>query len=78
MKEKSYTELMKLNAMKRKRLKEAYVLDLYIDMLLREAHLKWKRNELNKKIDEALDQNNKALFQKLSEGYIELTKQFGS
>ena len=42
MKEKSYAELMKASAMKRKRKKEAFVLDLYVDMVISDAILNRK------------------------------------
>ncbi|MDQ0268809.1 IDEAL domain-containing protein [Cytobacillus purgationiresistens] len=78
MKEKSYAELMKASAMKRKKQKEAFVLDLYIDMLLSEAILKRKKATIQHKIDEALDQRNKADFIYLAKEYIEIHKQFGT
>ncbi|MBN6887605.1 uncharacterized protein YpiB (UPF0302 family) [Cytobacillus horneckiae] len=78
MKEKSYTELMKASAMKRKREKEAFVLDLYIDMVLSEAILKRKKETIQVKLDEALDQQNEADFIYLSNEYNELHKQFGT
>ncbi|WP_433957585.1 IDEAL domain-containing protein [Cytobacillus horneckiae] len=78
MKEKSYAELMKASAMKRKREKEAFVLDLYIDMVLSEAILKRKKETIQVKLDEALDQQNEADFIYLSNEYNELHKQFGT
>ncbi|NRG47185.1 IDEAL domain-containing protein [Bacillus sp. CRN 9] len=78
MKEKSYAELMKASAMKRKREKEAFVLDLYIDMVLSEAILKRKKETIQVKLDEALDQQNEADFIYLSNEYNELHKQFGN
>lgn len=48
MNEKSYTELMKIGAMKRQR-KENFVQDLYIDMLLSEIQLNVEREKLLKK-----------------------------
>jgi uncharacterized protein YpiB (UPF0302 family) len=78
MNEKSYTELMKKNAMKKKKLKESYVLDLYIDMLLSEILLKKERTKLMKEIDKAIDAENKTAFIHLSKQYKELTKRFGT
>ena len=78
MNEKSYTELMKKNAMKRKRLKESYVLDLYIDMLLSEVLLNSEKTKLMKEIDHSLAEGNKPAFIHLSQKYIELTKRFGT
>lgn len=78
MNEKSYTELMKKSAMKKKKLKESFVLDLYIDMLLSEILLKKEKIKLMKKIDEAIDTENKRAFIHLSKQYKELTKRFGT
>ncbi|MBY0121096.1 IDEAL domain-containing protein [Bacillus sp. S/N-304-OC-R1] len=78
MNEKSYTELMKKNAMKKKRLKESYVLDLYIDMLLSEVLLETEKAKLMKEIDHSLDEGNQSAFIHLSKKYIELTKRFGT
>lgn len=78
MNEKSYTELMKKNAMKKKRLKESFVLDLYIDMLLSEVLLESERKKLMNEIDHALDKGNKPAFIQLSKKYMELTKRFGT
>ncbi|WP_313800593.1 IDEAL domain-containing protein [Cytobacillus sp.] len=78
MNEKSYTELMKKSAMKKKKLKESFVLDLYIDMLLSEILLKKEKMKLMKKIDEAIDTENKRAFIQLSKQYQELTKRFGT
>jgi uncharacterized protein YpiB (UPF0302 family) len=76
--EKSYTELMKKNAMKRKKLKESYVLDLYIDMLLSEVLLISEKNNLMKEIDQSLEEGNKLAFIRLSKQYTELSKRFGT
>ncbi|MBU8877402.1 IDEAL domain-containing protein [Bacillus sp. FJAT-29790] len=78
MNEKSYTELMKASAMKRKKLKESYVLDLYIDMMLSEVLLKNEKEKLMKEIDDAIDEGNKPVFISLTNRYKELTKRFGT
>lgn len=78
MKEKSYTELMKSSAMKRKQQKESYVLDLYIDMLLSEILLNSEKEKLMKKVDAAIDEGNKQAFIHLSNQYKELSKRFGT
>ncbi|MED3572450.1 IDEAL domain-containing protein [Cytobacillus praedii] len=78
MNEKSYTELMKKSAMKKKQLKESFVLDLYIDMLLSEILLKKEKAKLMEKIDEAIDTENKRAFNSLSKQYLDLTKRFGT
>ncbi|MDZ5470238.1 IDEAL domain-containing protein [Bacillus sp. 31A1R] len=77
MKEKSYTELMKSGAMKKKA-KESYVLDLYIEMVLSEALLKAEKEKLTAKIDQAIDLRNKTEFLRLSNEYKKLTKRFGT
>ncbi|MDQ0153796.1 IDEAL domain-containing protein [Robertmurraya andreesenii] len=78
MKENSYTELMKSGAMNRKRAKEAYVLNLYIDMILSEALLKSEKEKLLKRIDKAIDEQDEGSFLKLSRSYRELNKKFGT
>lgn len=64
--------------MKKKQLKESFVLDLYIDMLLSEILLKKEKAKLMEKIDEAIDTENKRAFNSLSKQYLELTKRFGT
>jgi uncharacterized protein YpiB (UPF0302 family) len=78
MKEKSYAESMKKNALNRKQLKDTYVLHLYIEMLLSEVQLISEKEKLAKKIDQALDDRNKALFTQLSGEYKELNERFGN
>jgi hypothetical protein len=78
MKEKSYTELMKSSAMNRKKAKESFVLDLYVEMLLSESLLKAEKEKLSKRIDQAIDEKNKPEFFKLSKEYKLLTKRFGT
>lgn len=78
LKDNSYTELMKSGAMKKKKLKEGYVLDLYIDMFLTEILLKAEKEKLLKKIDKAIDDHNQEVFIQLSNQYKELKKRFGS
>lgn len=76
--EKSYTELMKKSAMKKKRRKEAYVLELYIDILLSEILMNIEKEQLIKKIDAAIDEGNKQVFMDLSKQYKELSKRYGT
>ncbi|WP_026566084.1 IDEAL domain-containing protein [Bacillus sp. UNC41MFS5] len=78
MNEKSYTELMKLGAMKRNRLKENFVQDLYIDMLLSEIQLTVEREKLLQKIDAAIDSRDKKSFLLLSGQLTEINKKFGT
>lgn len=76
--EQSYTEFMKSGAMNRKKLKEAYVLNLYIDMILSEALLQSEKERLSKRIDKAIDEQDKKTFLQLSTKYKELNKKFGT
>jgi len=78
MKEKPYSELMKSGAMNRKKEKEAYVLNLYIDMILSEALLNTEREKLTRRIDQAIDERDKKAFLQLSTQYKELNKRFGT
>ncbi|MFF2446243.1 IDEAL domain-containing protein [Neobacillus sp. NPDC058068] len=78
MNEKSYTELMKLGAMKRNRMKENFVQDLYIDMLLSEIQLTVEKEKLLQKIDLAIDRRDKNLFLRLSGQLKEINKRFGT
>ncbi|KON89501.1 hypothetical protein AF332_23550 [Sporosarcina globispora] len=78
MKEKSYTELMKTSAIKRKNQRESFVLDLYIDMLISEILLNTEREKLMKKVDAAIDEGNKPAFMHLSKQYKDLSKRFGT
>jgi uncharacterized protein YpiB (UPF0302 family) len=78
MKDHSYTELTKSNAMNKKKLKEGYMLDLYIDMFLAEILLKAEKEKLINKIDAAIDERNQKDFMELSNQYKELSKRFGT
>jgi uncharacterized protein YpiB (UPF0302 family) len=78
MNEKSYTELMKLGAMKRNRQKENFVQDLYIEMLLSEIQLSVEKEKLLQKIDLAIDSRDKRSFLHLSGQLKEINKRFGT
>lgn len=69
---------MKKSAMKKKRRKEAYVLELYIDILLSEILMNIEKEQLIKKIDAAIDEGNKQVFMDLSKQYKELSKRYGT
>jgi uncharacterized protein YpiB (UPF0302 family) len=77
MNEKSYTELMKIGAMKRQG-KENFVQDLYIDMLLSEIQLNVEKEKLLKKIDCAIDHRDKQKFYLLSKKLVEINKRLGT
>ena len=78
MKDKSYTELMKLSAMNRGQDKEHFMQNLYIEMLLTEIQLKIEKEKLTKKIDAAIDRRDRQTFLELSQKFRELTKRFGT
>ena len=78
MNEKSYTDLMKLGAMKRNQMKENFVQDLYIDMLLSEIQLTVEKEKLLRKIDLAIDRRDKRLFLLLSGQLKDINKRFGT
>ena len=78
MNDKSYSELMKIGAMKRTRMKENFVQDLYIDMLLSEIQLNVEKEKLLQKIDNAIDTRDKKTFQLLSNELININKRFGT
>ncbi len=78
MKEKSYTELMKIAEMKRNRLKENFIQDLYIDMLLTEIQLTVEKEKLLQRIDLAIDLRDKKSFLQLSSQLREVNKKFGT
>ncbi|MEH7116400.1 IDEAL domain-containing protein [Neobacillus vireti] len=78
MNDKSYSELMKIGAMKRTRMKENFVQDLYIEMLLSEIQLNVEKEKLLRKIDSAIDTRDKKTFQLLSNELININKRFGT
>jgi uncharacterized protein YpiB (UPF0302 family) len=78
MKDKSYSNLMKSGAMNRMNEKEAFVQNLYIEMILGEIQLQAEKEKLQKRIDTAIDQRNKESFMQLSKQLNELNKRFGS
>jgi uncharacterized protein YpiB (UPF0302 family) len=78
MKDNSYTNLMKTSAMNRQNAKEAFIQNLYIEMILGEIQLQAEKEKLLKKIDMAIDQRNKESFLELSQQLKELNKRFGT
>ncbi|OCA84326.1 hypothetical protein A8F94_16590 [Bacillus sp. FJAT-27225] len=77
MNEKSYTELMKISAMKKEKA-EGSLQDMYIEMLLHEIQLNLEKERLLKKIDEALEQRNKPVFLNLTGSLRELNEKYGA
>jgi uncharacterized protein YpiB (UPF0302 family) len=63
---KSYTDMMKSNAITWNQATDAKMKDLYIDMVLNEISLTNQKNFLLKKIDEALDLKDKDAFIQLT------------
>ncbi|RDU35512.1 hypothetical protein DRW41_17385 [Neobacillus piezotolerans] len=78
MNEKSYTELMKIGAMKREKAKQSSLQELYIEMLLNEIQLNIEKEKLLRTIDEALDQGDKPAFINLTHSLANLKKRFGA
>ncbi|XJZ28127.1 IDEAL domain-containing protein [Bacillota bacterium Lsc_1132] len=78
MKEKSYTELMKLSAMNRNQDKDHLIQNLYIEMFLTEIQLTAEKEKLTKEIDAAIDQQDRTAFLELSLKFRELHKRFGT
>ncbi|WML49634.1 IDEAL domain-containing protein [Neobacillus sp. PS3-34] len=78
MNEKSYTDLMKIGAMNRIQAKEAFVRNLYIEMLISEIQLTTEKEKLMKKIDQAIDMKDKSQFMLLSGQLVEINKRFGT
>ena len=78
MNEQSNTDLIKAHILKQKKLKEGYMLDLYMEMFLAEILLKHEKEELLNKIDLAIDERNRNHFMELSNQYKELDKRFGT
>jgi uncharacterized protein YpiB (UPF0302 family) len=68
---------MKISAMNRSQAKENFIQNLYIEMLLVEIQLNAEKEKLVKKIDKAIDHNDKETFLLLSQKFIELNKRFG-
>lgn len=78
MKEKSYTELMKISAMNRNLEKDRFIENIYIDMLLTEILLTAEKKKLTEAIDAAIDNCNRPAFLQLSLKLRELNKRFGT
>jgi uncharacterized protein YpiB (UPF0302 family) len=78
MKEKSHSNLMKTSAVNRMNEEEAFVQNLYIEMILGEIQLRSEKERLQKRIDAAIDQRNKESFMQLSRQLNELNKRFGT
>ncbi|MEK5139608.1 IDEAL domain-containing protein [Priestia sp. FSL W8-0001] len=72
--EKSYAEMMKSLARKRKVREADNVLDMYIDMIIDDALFKHKKSILETQINYALDERDRTAFYDLSLQYQSLLK----
>ncbi|RFU67571.1 IDEAL domain-containing protein [Bacillus sp. V59.32b] len=75
--EKSYSELVKSYAMNKSK-KDVYLKELLIDMIIHESVLTYKKTQLGRQIDEALDAKDKKQFDLLSNEWNEVNKMFGT
>lgn len=75
--EKSYSELVKSYAMNKSK-KDVYLKELLIDMVIHESILTYKKTQLGRQIDEALDAKDKQQFDLLSHEWNEVNKMFGT
>ncbi|MFA8439515.1 IDEAL domain-containing protein [Pueribacillus sp. YX66] len=73
--ESSYKENMKKSAMEKQRKDNAFMLDLFSQMVIDESILKSKREKLLDLIDDALDKRDEKKFYSLSQQYKEMMKQ---
>ncbi|QFT88295.1 hypothetical protein FIU87_06545 [Bacillus sp. THAF10] len=76
--EKSYTELMKSRKMNKKVSVEAYMMNVYVQMIIDESYFHYQKNLLQRKIDDALDSNDAVLFQHLSIRYKKFMAEWGA
>lgn len=74
--ENSYKENMKKSAMERKRKEDAFMLDIFSQMVIDEALFKAKEEEMKAEIDCALDNHDEEKFYSLSKQYKELLKKY--
>ncbi|TYR79570.1 IDEAL domain-containing protein [Priestia megaterium] len=70
--EKSYTEMMKSLARKKKVIDTVSMLDVYIDMIIDDSLFKRKKELLEQHINDALDERNESAFYELSIQYQSL------
>lgn len=75
--EKSYTELMKAKKMNKKVSVEAYMMNVYVQMIIDESLFHYHKNLLQEKIDSALDANDPSLFRLHSARYKKFLNDWG-
>ncbi|WP_062352170.1 IDEAL domain-containing protein [Bacillus kwashiorkori] len=78
MKDNSYIGISKKFAITNQLRQEYFIQDLYIEILIAEAILKQKQQILKQKIDEAIDNNDKNLFNKLAEKLLVVETQLNA
>ncbi|MCU9612486.1 IDEAL domain-containing protein [Caldibacillus lycopersici] len=76
--ENSYAELTKAYALAHQQRKEKFVQSIYIDILLHESLLKEKQKKLKRKIDEAIDCNDRETFHLLAEELKNIEKELNA
>lgn len=74
--ENSYAELTR--AYKNGKKQDKFVQSIYIDLLIQEALLKDKSEKIKKKIDKALDNNDKEAFLSLSRQLIAIEEKLNA
>lgn len=74
--ESSYKENMKKSAMENQRKDDAFMLDIFSQMVIDELMAKSKRDHLLALIDNALDKRDKVEFYRLSQQYKEMINDF--
>jgi uncharacterized protein YpiB (UPF0302 family) len=74
---KSYSDLVKDCYMKKQK-RESSLQEMFIDMIIHEALLNSKKDDLERKLDDALDKKDKILFMKLSSEMKKLLLSFGT
>ncbi|MBM7702648.1 IDEAL domain-containing protein [Metabacillus iocasae] len=67
--EKSYTEMMKSLARKKRTMDNINMLDVYIDMIIDESLFKRRKELLEQSIDDALDNRDQQTFRDLAKQY---------
>ncbi|WP_078381513.1 IDEAL domain-containing protein [Sutcliffiella halmapala] len=75
--EKSYTELMKARKMNKKISVEAYMMNIYVQMIIDESLFHYHKKLLQEKIDNAIDSKNLSQFHSLSTKYKQFLIDWG-
>ncbi|WP_223700772.1 IDEAL domain-containing protein [Sutcliffiella deserti] len=76
--EKSYTELMKASKMNKKISVEAYMMNIYVQMIIDESLFHYHQKLLQEKIDYAIDTHNPVLFNVLCDKYKKFLLDWGA